>query len=115
MNSVDSCQSRELCFFNVLGKVRTFPVRNAFVQQWDKVLFPRVGLNYVRKHLAQPLHSGVIPLAVKAINNGNICRMITGRAPFDTDTSNAGLIFRLLKAEATLPLSGRKRSAPRNV
>jgi hypothetical protein len=97
---------------------------NIFVQQWDKVLFPRVGLNYFRKHLSQPLRSGVIRLAVKAVNDGNICRMITGCTPFDMDTSNAGLIFRLLKAEATTlqtwlpagdqkpPLSGQKRPAP---
>jgi hypothetical protein len=122
LNSVNSCQSRELCFFDVLFTAS--PGMNIFVQQWDKVLFPRVGLNYFRKHLSQPLRSGVIPLAIKAVNDGNICRMITGCTPFDMDTSNAGLIFQLLKAEATTlqtwlpagdrkpPRSGQKRPAP---
>jgi hypothetical protein len=117
--TITNCNSRELCFFDVSlvnGKgTRT----SAHLELWDNVLFPRLSLNYCRKHLTQPVRGGVIPLATKAVNGGVVYSKTTGQAPFAMSTANAGLIFRFLKSEvATLqgcdmfPRFGRKRPSP---
>jgi hypothetical protein len=121
--TITQCHSRSLCYFDVSLAPAKGKRTSAHLESWDKVLFPRLSLNYCRKHVTQRVCGGAIPLAIKAVNSGNVYSKTTGQIPFDMSTANAGLIFRFLKCEVdTLhgsdacprfsPLSGKKRPAP---
>jgi hypothetical protein len=122
-STITQCQSRSLCFFDVSLAPRKGKRTSAHLASWDKVLFPRLSLNYYRKHLTQRVCGGAIPLAIKAVNMGIVYSKTTAQVPFDMSTANAGLIFRFLKCEVdtlhccdacppSSSLSGKKRPAP---
>jgi hypothetical protein len=126
-----NCSTRNLIFFNVsvwdrqrhtLKQTKKNVDR---VKQWDNVLYPQLALNYCRNHLPNKMRDGVLPLMVKAVNEGIIYHKSASHIPFDTSTANAGLIFRTIKAsvmanlhqqhcaERTVcALAGTKRAAP---
>jgi hypothetical protein len=118
-NTITNCRSKTLLFFDVSVVYGEGKQKSAHLESWDNVLFPRLSLNYSRKHMTQRLCGGTIPLAIKAVNAGIVYSKTTGQAPFDMSTANAGLIFRFLKSEVdTLhacprpsSLSGKKRPA----
>jgi hypothetical protein len=122
LKTITECHSRSLCYFEVSLAPSKGKRTSGHLESWDKVLFPRLSLNYYRKHLTQRVSGGAIPLAIKAVNMGNVYSKTTAQVPFDMSTANAGLIFRFLKCEVdtlhcdarprSSPLSGTKRPAP---
>jgi hypothetical protein len=94
------CTSRKLVFLNVVVNhgAKTWNVGR--VQQWDQLIFPSLSLNFYRSRMSQSARGGVIPPAIKAVNEGNVYRKTTHHAPSDMSTTNAGLIFKIVKAQA---------------
>jgi hypothetical protein len=122
-NTITKCDSRSLCFFDALFHNDEGELISAHLESWDRGLFPCLCLNYCRKHVTQRVCGGAMPLAINAVNAGNVYSKTTRQQPFDMSTANAGLIFRFLKSEVdTLhdfdecarppSLPGKKRPAP---
>jgi hypothetical protein len=63
----------------------------------NDTLFPRVVMNYWRKHLPKPLAGGVVPMAIRALHEGKVYCKTSDLRPSDMSTANAGLIFRIVK------------------
>jgi hypothetical protein len=105
-----NCATPNLVFFNVSSWTQGWPTPerrqnlDRRVRHWDEVLYPRLALNYCRNHLPNKMPDEVLPLMVKAFNEGIIYRKTASHIPFDTSTANAGLIFRALKALTTATL-----------
>jgi hypothetical protein len=106
-----SCSARSLVFFNVCSFTHRWPepkrTKNLDrARHWDEVLYPQLALNYCCNHLPNKMRDGVLPLMVKAVNEGIIYRKTASHIPFDTSTANAGLIFHAIKALTTATLHG---------
>jgi hypothetical protein len=89
------CTSREFCFFNVSVKQWNTCRKLDHVQLWDEVLFPSLSLNYWQKYMTKPVEAS--SLAVKAINECILYQQTTDHIPYNPNTTNAGVIFSLLK------------------
>jgi hypothetical protein len=96
------CTSEKLRIFNVaLSRCALFKNPAAgnvdSVELWDTTIFPGLVLNYHRQSSKPLLGERLLPLAVGAINRGQIYRRTTGHAPVDWSTASAGLIFEFIK------------------
>jgi hypothetical protein len=87
--NVVPCRSKTLCFFDIHNVHR--------VPRWDCAIAPWLVVNFWRIRLTQPLCENVLPFAIAAVNQGIIYRKTTDHAPYDMDTANAGLIFRIVE------------------
>jgi hypothetical protein len=97
-----ACKSKELCTFKVsLSKFRkrgshTFDR----IMRWDQVIFPSVVLNYFRKRVSHRVDVRVLPMAIVAINHGNLYRETTDHIPYDMSLANASAIFCSIKTQS---------------
>jgi hypothetical protein len=126
-----SCESKSLCFFTLTERIRNESGDDIWnfdrIKHWDQVIFPTVVLNYFRKRASHPLDLRVLPMAIGAVNHGNIYRKATDHVPYDMSIANAGVIFRCVKTQSrsgfpdfkyvqahntSFCLCGRKRSPP---
>jgi hypothetical protein len=117
-NVMATCTSRKLDFVNVLvdldfvnvvpnnqqiNVARDFWTNTRVVgrvKAWDEQLFPCLVLNFCRNRLQILPKGGVMPLAIKAVNEGVIYHKTTHHVPFDMSSANAGVIYLLMKTEA---------------
>jgi hypothetical protein len=124
-----ACKSKALCTFKVsLSKFRKIQ-RGYYtfdrIMRWDQVIFPSVVLNYFRKRVAHSMDVRVLPMAIVAINHGNLYRKTTDHIPCDMRLANASAIFCSIKTrsrtgfpgydqahEKSFRLFGRKRPPP---
>jgi hypothetical protein len=97
--TVSSFGPTSLCFFNFLCDGE--PVSR--VKRLDEALFPSIALNWYHKLVRKQLESNLIPLAVKAVNNGSVYQKTTDHVPFDMSIANAGVIFRMVREESKNP------------
>jgi hypothetical protein len=102
-SEMTSCESRSLCFFNFSERICNEShddIRNVDrIMQWDQGIFASVALNYFRKRLALPVELRVLPMAIGAVNHGNIYRKRTDHVPYDMSIAIAGVIFRCIKMQ----------------
>jgi hypothetical protein len=96
LGAIPACTSKDLCFFNVEVKAWDKYRNLDHIEPWDQGLFPTLTLNYCRKNITKPVEA--LSLAIKAVNQGVIYRKTTDHLPSNTKTTNAGVIFYLLKA-----------------
>jgi hypothetical protein len=95
LGAIPACTSKDLCFFNVEVKACDRYRNLDHIEPWDQGLFPALALNYCRKNITKPVEA--LSLAIKAVNHGVMYRKITDHFPSNTKTTNAGVIFYLLK------------------
>jgi hypothetical protein len=97
-----SCKSKELQKFNVCfyPAPNHRPRKLDKVKQWDAEIMPSLVLNYCGENLTRPLEGKILPVSVKAINQGMVYHKTTGHDPFDMRIANAGLIYALLRTKA---------------
>jgi hypothetical protein len=91
------CKSKRMCVFTVDFRGKEEAGIIDCVKKWDQDIFPSLVANYLRQKLTPVVGKKVLPLAVDAINRGQIYRRTTGHAPFDMSVANAGLIFEFIK------------------
>jgi hypothetical protein len=91
------CKSKRMCSFTVDFRGKEEAGNIDSVKKWDQDIFPSVVANYLRQQLTPMVGKNVLPLAIDAINRGQIYRRTTGHAPFDMSVANAGLIFEFIK------------------
>jgi hypothetical protein len=83
-----ACTSRKLsCLLVVLHRV----------ERWDSLLFPAITLNCYRNRLKKNMDRGILPLAIKAVIEGNVYHRTTNHEAFDMRIANAGLILCILR------------------
>jgi hypothetical protein len=109
-NVMAPCTSRKLNFVNVVVDLANVRVDDRSLEEtpwivgrvraWDEKLFPRLTLTFCRDHFQILPKGGVIPLAIKAVNEGIIYHKTTHHVPFDMSAANAGVIYRFVKTEA---------------
>jgi hypothetical protein len=74
---------------------------------WDRIIFPRLALNWWYGNYFQKRISGgsdqwaLVPWIVQAVNLGIVYRKTTFHTPHDTSSANAGVLFALVRT-ATL-------------
>jgi hypothetical protein len=93
------CMSRKLSCFNISCDEPAGGQAVSHVQQWDIDLFPSVTLNCYFNHLKKRLVRGMLPLAVKAINEGHVYHRSTNHVAFNMNIANAGVIFCIIRAQ----------------
>jgi hypothetical protein len=94
--------SKDLTMFNVwfYPVFKHQPQNLGGMKEWDAELFPSLVLNYCGENVLQPLDEELLPSAVQLINQGSVYHKTTGHKAFDMGTTNAGLIFALLRIKA---------------
>jgi hypothetical protein len=105
------CRSSNLCTFNVsiVTKRGHETLQCNRVPRWDNDIFPSLTLNYYRKRLTNPT-GVVIPLAIRAVNQGIVYSKTTDHIPFNPRMANASLLFRMVKRQAQSQLVDVRRS-----
>jgi hypothetical protein len=110
-NVMTACTSRRLDFVNVEVDLVNYQRdgsdnwrKNMWIvgriRAWDEVLFPSLALNFCRNHFQVLAKGAVMPLAIKAVNEGIIYKRTTHHVPFDMSAANASVIFLFVKTEA---------------
>jgi hypothetical protein len=69
------------------------------ITKWDHSIAPHLLLNYYRENMGKALTSGLVSLAVQAINLGAVYCKTTHHQPRIMKIANAGLIFGILRYE----------------
>jgi hypothetical protein len=104
------CESKSLCFFNFTEGICKAPhddIRNFDrIMLWDQGIFPSVVLNCFRKRLEDSVDLRVLPIAIGAVNHGNIYRKATDHVPYDMSIANASVIFRCIKMQSCAGFPG---------
>jgi hypothetical protein len=97
------CQSNNLCIFNVsiahMTETGLETKQCNRVPWWDYDIFPLLALNFHRKRLTNPT-GAVVPVAIRAVNQGIVYSKTTDHIPFNPRIANAGLLFRMVKHQA---------------
>jgi hypothetical protein len=111
-NVMPACASRKLDSVNVAvclangqpDRLDTTWENNSWnverIKEWDEVLFPSLAVNFCQNRFQILAKGGVIPLAIKAINEGIIYQKTTHHVPFDASAANASAIFLFVKTDA---------------
>jgi hypothetical protein len=108
--AIKKISSTSLCFCKVVfhdyfvGELDPSTNLDA-LKSWDTFVSPTLVLNYFRNYFYRPGKGALLPLAIQAVNLGNLYRYTTDNAPYDMSIMNAGLIHQLVRRQFKHPAS----------
>jgi hypothetical protein len=95
------CTSKSLVSFTVTLHCGGAATGMDRIQSWDEMIAPSLAVNYCRNRLNPLSNGGLVPQAIKAINENILYRKTTPHAPIDLAVANASSIFYMIQNYAT--------------
>jgi hypothetical protein len=73
------------------------------IKWWDDEMFPMLVLNSSRRISEDSIGGKLIPLSVRAINEGILHHAVTGHTPSETDAANLSIVYQIFRSEGQHP------------